>query len=254
MSKLWIDFGLNLGAPGWDGHRGRLRDRMERDGWDALKPHEMVELVLLHADPRQDVGDAARALVETFGSVGGVFAAPRERLCAVPGMTPAMAEWVALTGEALRAYLALMDDDAVRLSRWAEVRDFIAPLAQSAAPSTWALYVDFEFNLITFSRLETSPWWTAENARLMAQEAVSSGARYLILVRCFGDAPADIDDAELGQLRSVATALRALDVEILDCALAARDGVDSLNRSGRMDVIRQESQNLALHERYVGDE
>ena len=38
--------------------------RMELEGWDALKPHEMVELVLYHAVPRQDFSDAARALIE----------------------------------------------------------------------------------------------------------------------------------------------------------------------------------------------
>ena len=52
----------------WEGHRQRLRQRMEREGWDALRPHEMVELVLNHAVPRQNLSDLARALVERFGS------------------------------------------------------------------------------------------------------------------------------------------------------------------------------------------
>ena len=39
------------GKPLWEGHRNRLRLRLERDGWDALKPYEMVEIVLCHAMP-----------------------------------------------------------------------------------------------------------------------------------------------------------------------------------------------------------
>ena len=41
---------------------------MEREGWDALKPHEMVELALYPAVPRQDLTDIARLLVDRFGS------------------------------------------------------------------------------------------------------------------------------------------------------------------------------------------
>ena len=76
------------GRPLWEGHRERLRRRMEREGWDALRPHEMVELVLYHAVPRQDLSDISRVLVDRFGSVGGVFRASREELLAVDGVTP----------------------------------------------------------------------------------------------------------------------------------------------------------------------
>ena len=58
---------------------------MEREGWDALKPYEMVELVLYHAVPRQDLSDVARLLVDRFGSVGGVFGATEAQLMEVPG-------------------------------------------------------------------------------------------------------------------------------------------------------------------------
>ena len=46
--------------PLWEGHRQRLRQRVEREGWDALRPHEMVELVLNRAVPRQNLSDVAR--------------------------------------------------------------------------------------------------------------------------------------------------------------------------------------------------
>ena len=254
MSKSSIEPRPRSDAPYWEGHRQRLRQRMEREGWDALKPHEMVELVLYHAVPRQDFAEVARALVERFGSVGGVFAAPKEALAEVPGMSKSMAEWVSLTGALMRAYYALLDDDAVRLSRWPEVRAFLAPLAPEAGLATWALYIDFEFNLITFAEMEAEPWWDAENARRMALQAVSAGARYAVIARFVGDTPLEMDDAELARLQAVSAAMRAIDVEILDCALVGTRDIVSLNRSGRMDVIRRESRDLALHERYAGEE
>lgn len=252
MSKSSIDRPAGESASFWEGHRERLRQRMEREGWDALKPHEMVELVLYHAVPRQDFAGLARALVERFGSLGGVFEAPRERLAEVPGMTPATVEWVALTGELMRAYYyEAMEGEALRLSRWAEARAFLAPLSRATGPSTWVLYIDFEFNLITFSALPAEPWWDAENARLMIRHAASTGARYAIIARFVGDAALEIDDAELARLQAIAVTMRAVDVEILDFALAGARGFCSLNRSGRMDVVRLESRNLSLHERYA---
>ena len=62
------------GKPLYEGHRNRLRTRLEREGWNALKPYEMVEVVLCHAMPRQDLSAVSRLLVDRFGSVGGVFA------------------------------------------------------------------------------------------------------------------------------------------------------------------------------------
>ena len=245
-----IDNPAGVDAPYWEGHRSRLRRRLEREGWDALKPHEMVELVLYHAAPRQDLTGIARALVDRFGSVGGVFAAPREQLCEVPGMTPSMTEWVALTGEAMRAYCATADDDSVRLSRWPEVREFLAPIAPDA-DAAWVLLIDFEFSLITCLALESAPWWDSENARQMVRQAVAAGARYAIIALFGRDAPPAMPDEALARLQAIAVTMRAIDVDILDCVLVGGGGMTSLNRSGRMDAVRAESHDLALHERYA---
>ena len=35
----------SAGKPLYEGHRSRLRIRLEREGWDALKPYEMVEVI-----------------------------------------------------------------------------------------------------------------------------------------------------------------------------------------------------------------
>ena len=113
------------GRPVWEGHRRRLRQRAAREGWEALRPHEMVELVLNHAVPRQNLSDIARALVARFGTVGGVFAADREALLSVEGMTPRLAEWVGLTGDLMRAYYNLHAESDIRLSCYQEVQAFL---------------------------------------------------------------------------------------------------------------------------------
>ena len=239
------------GRPLWEGHRERLRRRMEREGWDALRPYEMVELVLYHAVPRQDLSDVARLLVDRFGTVGGVFAASREQLMAVTGMTATLAEWIGLTGELMRAYFDLHAQGDIRLGNYQQVLAFLEPrLGTRGDASMWALYADFSFNLITYTEFDASDaWWDAANARRLLVEAIGNGARYVFLV-LWNEAPDGLGEAEAAQLESIATTLRAADLDLVDCLLAGGDEFYSMNRNNRMSSIKEASGCMELHERY----
>lgn len=69
------------------GHRQRIREKYEKFGADAFKDHELLELVLFHAIPYRDTNPIAHRLLDTFGSLVGVFSAKIDALCAVEGMT-----------------------------------------------------------------------------------------------------------------------------------------------------------------------
>ena len=246
----------NQSRPIWEGHRKRLRQRMEREGWDALRPHEMVELVLNYAVPRQNLSDVARALVNRFGSVGGVFGASPEALAAVEGMTPALCEWVLITGELMRAYRDLSGESDLRLRCWQEMQAFLRPrLAEMSGAGLWALYADFDFNLITFTDFgAVADCWDAEVARRILVEAISAGARYVYLVRFTGEAPPGIHEAELPRLEAIAATLRAADVDLVDCVLAGGADLRSLRVQGRFRPEEGDGRVVALREYAGGNE
>ena len=242
--------------PLWLGHRKRLRQRMEREGWDSLKPHEMVELILYHAVPRQDIEEVSRALVARFGSVGGVFSASEEELRSVKGVTAAMAEWMAITGRLMRAYHGLHASRELRLTCYQEVLRFLRPIAErlSASP-LWMITTDFDFNLMALKPAARSAcWWDAANVRWMVTEAVTAGAKYVFLVRLTDALPMETDEERAARLESIANTLRAAEVELVDCVLAGSAGFRSMNKEGWMQNIRAESGNLALHERYAEED
>ena len=68
-----------------EGHRQRMRARVEQYGLESLAPHEALEYLLYITNARRDTNGIAHALLERFGSFAGVLEASEEELCRVPG-------------------------------------------------------------------------------------------------------------------------------------------------------------------------
>lgn len=52
-----------------DGHRQRAKERYGLVGADALADHELLELALFYAIPRQDTNETAHRLLKRFRSL-----------------------------------------------------------------------------------------------------------------------------------------------------------------------------------------
>ena len=58
-----------------EGHRQRMRARVEQYGLESLAPHEALEYLLYITNARRDTNGIAHALLERFGSFAGVLEA-----------------------------------------------------------------------------------------------------------------------------------------------------------------------------------
>ena len=63
-----------------DGRRQRMLTKFLDHGMEVMEPHEVLEILLYYAIPRQDTNPLAHELIKTFGSLHGVFDAPYEEL------------------------------------------------------------------------------------------------------------------------------------------------------------------------------
>lgn len=70
-----------------DGHRGRLRDKIRKEGLGKLLPHEVLEYYLYAFVPRRDTNALAHRLLQKFGSIAGVLDADLDALMEIDGMT-----------------------------------------------------------------------------------------------------------------------------------------------------------------------
>ena len=69
-----------------DGHREKMRRRFLTGGLDGFADHEALELLLYYAIPRRGTNPIAHALMERYGSLSAVLAAPVEDLQKVEGI------------------------------------------------------------------------------------------------------------------------------------------------------------------------
>lgn len=105
-------------------HRKRLRDRFMSGGPDAVPDYELLELILFRAIPRQDVKPLARLLIDTFGDLNRVIAAPAARLRLIDGV-----------GDAVVLELKLVEACAQRMAR--------ARVLHKPVISSWAALLDY---------------------------------------------------------------------------------------------------------------
>ena len=70
-----------------DGHRQRLRERMQKEGLDGFQDHEILELLLFQSVPRKDTNKLAPTLLARFGSLYNVLNSSPEQLMLVNGVS-----------------------------------------------------------------------------------------------------------------------------------------------------------------------
>ena len=85
-----------------DGHREKKRQQFLQHGLDSFADHEVLELLLFYAIPRKDTNPIAHALMDRFGSLDAVLAAPVEELCQVKGVGESAAALLKLIPQVYR--------------------------------------------------------------------------------------------------------------------------------------------------------
>ena len=87
-------------------HRKRVRQRFLSAGLQSFPAHNVLELLLFYAIPRQDTNEIAHRLMNHFGSLSGVLEAPLEELCKVKGIGESSATLIVFVSQLAKRYLA----------------------------------------------------------------------------------------------------------------------------------------------------
>ncbi|PZW42130.1 DNA repair protein RadC [Humitalea rosea] len=136
-------------APGPEGHRARMRQRLLTSGPDALQDYEMLEMLLFLATPRRDTKPAAKALMARFGSFAAVIAASPMHLRQVEDVGDGVVAALKLVqGAALRLMREEVREQPV-LNNWQRLIDYLtAALAREEVEQFRILFLDSKNRLL----------------------------------------------------------------------------------------------------------
>ncbi len=127
----------------YHGHRDRLRARYREHGDTALADYEVLELLLFRLIPRKDTKPIAKALIERFGNLAGVFGAPLPLLQEVNGVGETVALDIKLIASVGQRILKSELREKQVLSSWSAVIDYChAAMAYEAREQFRILFLD----------------------------------------------------------------------------------------------------------------
>ena len=196
----------------------RPRERLLAGGPRGLSDAELLALVLGTGRRGRGALDLARDLLERFGGLAGLFAAPRAALLAAPGIGPA--RWSALQAGLELARRSVAADLSRRdaLASPEEVGRFVAMSLQHSPQEVFAvLFLDARNRLLAAEELfRGTLTQTVVYPREVARRALERNAAAVILAHNHPSGLAEPSQADRVLTDALVRALRCLDIPVLD--------------------------------------
>ena len=215
-------------------HRKRLRDRFRAGGMAAVADYELLELLLFRALPRQDVKPLAHDLIDCFGDLCGVIAAPEARLLQVRGVGDSVVLELKLVEAAAQRMARARVMHRPVLSSWAALLDYChTAMAHRSTEQFRILYLDRKNVLIAD---EEQARGTVDHVPVYPREVVKRAleldASALILVHNHPSGDPTPSEADITMTRQVAQACGALGLTLHDHLVIGRSREVSFRAEG----------------------
>ncbi|PDT35071.1 hypothetical protein CO671_18035 [Rhizobium sp. M10] len=218
------------GPEHYHGHRERLRDRFREQGDTALADYEILELLLFRLIPRRDTKPIAKALIERFGSLSGVFGAPAALLTEVKGVGETVALDLKLISTVAHRTLKSEIRSKQVLSSWSSVIQYChAAMAHETREQFRILFLDKRNVLIADEvqgrgTVDHTPVYPRE----VVKRALELSATAIILVHNHPSGDPTPSRADIDMTKVIIEAAKALDITVHDHIIIGKDGHVSL--------------------------
>ena len=216
-----------------DGHRQRLIQRFLEEDLDNFEPHNVLELLLFYAIPRKDTNELAHVLIDTFGSLTGVFDAPYEELIKVAGIGPNTAALLKLVPSLTRTYYS-SDARSVILDTSEKSGEYFLPYYIGQTEEVVRLAcLDAGGKVISNQILHRGSANAAEvNLRKIVNIALRNNAMGVILAHNHpGGLPLPSEE-DVATTKSIREALMPMGILLMDHIIVAGQDYVSMARSG----------------------
>lgn len=222
------------------GHRKRMRERFLSHGLDNFDDHNVLELLLFYALPRQDTNALAHRLMERFGSLDAVLDATVEELTAVEGMGPSAAALLKLVLGVGRRYQICKNEPGKILSSTVAVGQYLVPRFLGQRDETVLLLcLDAKMKLLCCREVGQGDVSCARlNLRRVMETALGQNAAAVILAHNHISGIALPSPEDLNTTAQVYQLLRQVNVVLQDHIIVAGDDFISLKDDGFFDRLQ----------------
>lgn len=208
--------------PHYIGHRSRLKERISADP-RALADYEVLELLLGYANPRRDAKPLAKALIERFGGLRGVYQARMAELQGVEGFGEGMAVFWTLW----REFLARLGEQDIPDRVEIDKPEVVANLARERlgtliSEEFWVLLLDASNKVVGWERVSQG---TVDQTPVYPREvltlALTKQAVGVILVHNHPSGNPKPSDKDKELTRQIKLAAHGVGVKVLDHVIVA---------------------------------
>lgn len=222
------------------GHRQRMRERFLSHGLDNFDDHNVLELLLFYALPRQDTNRLAHRLVERFGSLDAVLDATVEELTAVEGMGQSSAVLLKLVPDIARRYQIRKNEPGRILSDTEAVGRYLVPRFLGHRDEVALLLcLDAKLKVLCCREVGRGDVSSARlNLRRVVETALSQNAAAVILAHNHVSGIALPSSEDLNTTTQVYQLLRQVNVILQDHIIVAGDDFISLRDDGFFDRLQ----------------
>jgi len=216
------------------GHRERLRKRFLKSGLSGFHDYEIIELLLTYALCRRDVKPLAKALIERFGGLRGVFDASLEDLRSIKGIGKSSAVLIKLLKVGADEYLKEKIKGKEVLSSLGDVLDYFRhALSGEKIEKFMAVYLNTKNRIVGTEVLhEGTIDQAAVYPRQVIEGAIRNAASAIIFVHNHpsGDPSPSPEDRAITE--SLSRAAAAVDIAVHDHVIIGCNSHFSARRSG----------------------
>ena len=197
------------------GHRQRMKDKLLVHGPRIFDTYELLEMLLYRVIPYKDTNPIAKKLLERFGSLAGVLAAPCEELCLVDGIGERAAEFISLLGKYGDITAQSSEDVPVFDDYDSAGRFFVDYFDAHKSESVAVLLLDNAMRLIDVEAVCCKSFGSAAVKPRRFVDAVMRSGAGNILVACNHRYSALVfSDSEIATYRSIKLALSDIRVPL----------------------------------------
>lgn len=221
-----------------EGHRQRLRDRVNESGLGAFEDHEVLELLLTYAVPRKDVKPIAHALLDRLGSLSTVLDAPTAELVKTDGVGDTAATLLHLMPGLTRRYLRDRWGHKPQLNTREDLGRFVVDELATATNEVFLLVLLTQQNhVLRALRLHEGSLASAPvYPRLVVEAALRHGAAKVVFAHNHPGGAAQPSSEDVAVTRTLVAVFDALDVPVVDHVIVAGPRTFSMAEAGLLRV------------------